>query len=96
MPGPGGIRRHLLSTKKAFKSWYVYVVSMKAKITSLKVIWKHVSHPFSHIFPLLPSDLSTPCPFLSACINRERSQAGIRANPAAAAGVSQRKLNIPT
>ena len=90
-------RRHLLgTTREANTEWFVYVVSMKAKITSLKVIWKHVSHPFSHLFPLLPSDLSTPCPFLSARSNPERSQAGIRANPAGAAGVSQRQLDIPT
>jgi hypothetical protein len=87
--------------------WTVKVVSMSASITSLKVIWKHVSRLFSRPFPaapffppapipLLSPDLSTPYPFLSARNNPERSQAGFRANTAAAAYVFERQLHIAT
>ncbi len=34
-----------------YKDWSVKMVSMSANITSLKVIWKHVSHLFSRPFP---------------------------------------------
>ena len=100
MVTPLGPNQNSTNTSKTeysqYVDWGVKVVSMSASITSLKVIWKHVSHPYHRPFPAAPPPAFLRRLFLSARKHSKRPQAGLRANPAAAACVSQRQLHIPT